>query len=147
MLRSNVGLAEPVCILRLAGAHRITIHVPASREAWLAPSGGDASRLEHDQSVLTPAHEAKPTFGSPGETSTTASVVIATYVSQSVSQTQIAELVAALAAARPRGTSRDGGLRGARCGAGAARGVTAKFERDLGSQNFNKSLRQACPDA
>ncbi len=118
--------------LRLAGAHRITIHVPASREAWLALLGGDASRLEHDQNVLplfrmlrahsefgalgpyrnvyelsgghesfTPGHEAKPTFGNPGETSTTASVVITTYVSQSVSQTRIAELVAALAAAHP----------------------------------------------
>lgn len=50
---------------------------------------------------FTPNAEACPTLGAAGEASTTASIVITTYVAQAVSETRLAELMAALAAAHP----------------------------------------------
>jgi hypothetical protein len=50
---------------------------------------------------FTPNAEATPTLGTAGEASTTASIVITTYLAQAVSETRLAELLAALAAAHP----------------------------------------------
>ena len=50
---------------------------------------------------FTPGSDARPTLGNAGETSTTASVVVTTYVSEGVSEGRLAELVAALAASHP----------------------------------------------
>jgi hypothetical protein len=50
---------------------------------------------------FTPSSEARPALGTAGQISTTASIVVTTYVAQAVSQTRLAELVAALAASHP----------------------------------------------
>jgi hypothetical protein len=50
---------------------------------------------------FTPNSEARPALGTAGETSTTASIVVTTYVARAVSDTRLAELVAALAASHP----------------------------------------------
>ncbi len=50
---------------------------------------------------FTPGSDALPALGTVGETSTTAAVVITTYVSHAVTDVRLAELVAALAASHP----------------------------------------------
>lgn len=50
---------------------------------------------------FTPGSDARPTLGTVGETSTTASVVITTYVSCAVTDARLAELVTALAESHP----------------------------------------------
>jgi len=50
---------------------------------------------------FTPGSNARPTLGAAGKTSTTASVVVTTYLSGAVSEVRLAELVAALAASHP----------------------------------------------
>jgi hypothetical protein len=50
---------------------------------------------------FTPSSEARPALGTAGQISTTTSIVVTTYVPQAVSQTRLAELVAALAASHP----------------------------------------------
>ena len=50
---------------------------------------------------FTPGPDARPAFGSAEERSTTPSVVITTYVSRTVTDVRLAELVAALAASHP----------------------------------------------
>ena len=50
---------------------------------------------------FTPNSEARPALGIAGETSTTASIVVTTYVARAVSEARLAELVAALAASHP----------------------------------------------
>jgi hypothetical protein len=50
---------------------------------------------------FTPNSEARPALGTAGKTSTTASIVVTTYVAQTVSDAKLAELVAALAASHP----------------------------------------------
>jgi len=50
---------------------------------------------------FTPNSEARPALGTAGETSTTASIVVTTYVAQAVSGVKLAELVTALAASHP----------------------------------------------
>jgi hypothetical protein len=118
--------------LRLCVAQRITIHCPASRDAWLALLAGEPALLERDPAVapllktlrahpefgalgpyrnvyeisgghesFTPNADARPTLGAAGEASTTASIVVTTYVAQALSETRLAELVAALAASHP----------------------------------------------
>ncbi len=118
--------------LRLSVAQRITIHWPASREAWVALLAGDTARLEQDPMIaplfktlranaefgglgpyrnvyelsggresFTPNSEARPALGMAGKTSSTASIVVTTYVAQAISEARLAELVAALAASHP----------------------------------------------
>ena len=50
---------------------------------------------------FTPNSQARPALGKAGETSTTASIVVTTYVAQAVSEARLAEFVAALAASHP----------------------------------------------
>jgi hypothetical protein len=50
---------------------------------------------------FTPDSDARPSLGTIGETSTTASVVVTTYVSRSITDVRLAELVAALAESHP----------------------------------------------
>jgi hypothetical protein len=50
---------------------------------------------------FTPNSEARPALGTAGKTSTTASIVVTTYMAQTVSDAKLAELVAALAASHP----------------------------------------------
>jgi hypothetical protein len=50
---------------------------------------------------FTPNSQARPALGAAGQTSSTASIVVTTYVAQAVSDTRLAELVAALAASHP----------------------------------------------
>lgn len=50
---------------------------------------------------FTPDSNARPTLGAAGKTSTTASVVVTTYLTGKVSQARVTELVAALAACHP----------------------------------------------
>jgi len=50
---------------------------------------------------FTPDSDARPALGTAGETSTTASVAITTYVSGAATETRLAELTAALAASHP----------------------------------------------
>ena len=50
---------------------------------------------------FTPSAEARPTLGTVGEASTAASIMVTTFVAQAVSETRLAELVAALAASHP----------------------------------------------
>jgi hypothetical protein len=51
--------------------------------------------------TFTPGTDARPSLGAAGKTSTTASVVVTTYLPRPVSEVRLAELVAALAAAHP----------------------------------------------
>jgi hypothetical protein len=50
---------------------------------------------------FTPNSQARPALGAAGQTSSTASIVVTTYVAQALSDTRLAELVAALAASHP----------------------------------------------
>lgn len=50
---------------------------------------------------FTPSSEARPAMGTAGQTSTTASIAVTTYVAQAVSDARLAELVSALAASHP----------------------------------------------
>jgi hypothetical protein len=51
--------------------------------------------------TFTPGTNARPSLGAAGKTSTTASVVVTTYLPRPVSEVRLAELVAALAASHP----------------------------------------------